>query len=128
MARTTLTGPQGELVIEREIISVNYLSDIDANWLFTDAHGHRHYCDYEAPDHYPTLRQVTDEVFWCEDCEDEHERTHLECRLCGEMVRPGTTGPGTKFIPGLITATFNGEPVTPERARQIAAEWSVPRG
>lgn len=128
MPKTTLSGPRGELVIEREIIPVHYLSDIDANWTFTDAAGHEHHCEYEAADHYPTLRRVTEGTWWCEDCEDEHESTHLACRLCGETIRPGTTGPGTKYIPGMITATFNGELISRERAEQIAAEWSVPDG
>jgi hypothetical protein len=128
MPKTTLTGPRGELVIEREVIPVNYLSDMDANWTFTDAHGHEHYCDYEAADHYPTLTRVIYETYWCEECEDEHDSARLECRLCGETIRPGTTGPGTKFIPGVITATFNGEEITAERAQQIAAEWSASRG
>lgn len=128
MTRFALSGPQGELVIEREIIPVNYLSDIDANWMFTDAAGHVHHCEYEAADHYPTLRRVTDDTWWCEDCEDEHESTHLECRLCGEVIRPGTTGPGTKYIAGMITCTLDGEPVTREQADQVIAEWRRARG
>jgi hypothetical protein len=123
VARTTLTGSQGELVMEREVIPVNYLSDIDADWRFTDAAGHEHHCEYEAADPYPTLRRVVYETYWCDTCEDEHELERLECRLCGEKVRPGTTGPGTRFIQGVLTCTFNGEPVTEERARELVAGW-----
>lgn len=128
MTRFTLSGQQGELVIEREIIPVNYLSDIDASWKFTDAAGHPHHCEYEAADHYPTLRQVTDEPWWCEDCEDEHESTHLECRQCGEAICPGTTGPGTRYIPSMITCTLNGELITREQADQVIAKWERARG
>ena len=125
MTRTTLSGPQGTLSIEREIIPVHYLSDIDANWRYTDAHGHEHYCDYGAADHYPTLREVLDETYWCGDCGDEHELSHLECRQCGEKIRPGTTGPGVTYIPGMITYTFNGEIITPERAQQLIDGWNA---
>ncbi len=127
MAKTTLTGRMGELVMEREVIPVNYLSDIDAGWRFTDAAGHEHHCEYEAADHDPTLRRVTDDVYWCEDCDDEYEYTVLLCRQCDEEIRPGTTGPGTRFIQGLLTCTLNGEVITEERARELVAEWS-PRG
>lgn len=123
MAKTTLSGKQGVLEVEREVVPVNYLSDLDANWKFTDAAGHEHYCEYDARDHYPTLIRVTDETYWCESCDDEHELEHQECRQCGEHIRPGATGPGTKFIPGLITYTFNGEIITAEQAREIVAEW-----
>lgn len=128
MARFTLSGRQGELAVEREMIPVHYLSDIDAAWTFTDAHGHAHYCEYEAADHYPTLRLVIDDTWWCEDCAGEHEDTHQECRQCGETIRPGITGPGTRHIAGLITCTLNGEPVTQEQAEQIIAEWERARG
>lgn len=128
MTRVSLTGPQGELVIEREVIQVSYLSDIDASWTFTDAAGHRHYCDYDAADHYPTLILVTDETYWCETCQDEHELTHLGCRQCGETIRPGTTGPGIRYIPGMMTCTLDGEVISPERAQEIAMEWSAARG
>jgi hypothetical protein len=123
MAKTTLSGRAGVLEVEREVIPVHYLSDIDAGWRFTDAAGHEHHCEYEAPDHYPTLVRVTDETYWCDTCGDEHELDHLECRQCGERIRPGTTGPGTKFIQGLITYTLDGEPITEERARELIAEW-----
>jgi hypothetical protein len=127
MARTSLSGSQGELVIEREVIPVHYLSDIDANWTFTDAAGHRHYCEYEAADHYPTLARVQDETYWCETCGDKHEVAHLECRQCGERITPGTAGPGTRYIPGMITCTFNGEVISLERATEIAAGWETAR-
>jgi hypothetical protein len=128
MTRTSVSGPRGELIIEREVIPVHYLSDIDAGWTFTDGHGHAHHCEYEAADHYPTLTLVTDGTYWCADCEDEHELSHLECRQCGEEIRPGITGPGVKYIQGAVTCTFNGEPVTQEQARQIAAELAARHG
>lgn len=128
MTRTTLSGPQGTLSVEREVIPVSYLTDIDADWRYTDAHGHRHHCEYEAADHYPTLRRVVYEMYWCDDCEDEHELSRLECRQCGEVITPGMTGPGTKFIAGLITYTLNGEEITPERAQQIIEQWRPGHG
>jgi hypothetical protein len=127
MTRVTMTGNKGTLDVQREVIPVHYLSDIDANWRFTDAAGHAHHCEYTASDHYPTLIRVTDETYWCGDCDDEHELARLECRQCGEHVTPGITGPGTKFLQGAVTYRFNGEVVSEERAREIIAEWN-PRG
>lgn len=127
LARTTLTGPRGELVMDRQVVPVHYLSDIDATWTFTDAAGHPHHCEYEAADHYPTLTVVLDARWWCGDCEDEHEDLHRECRQCGEEITPGRTGPGTKYIQGLLTCTLDGEPVSEEQAMALVAEWT-PRG
>lgn len=123
MARTTLTGPGGTLELNREVIPVHYMSDIDAAWTFTDTAGHRHHCAYDAADHYPTLRTVLDGRWWCGDCDDEHEDSHLECRQCGQAITPGMTGPGTKFIAGLTTYTLDGEEITEEQAMALAAEW-----
>jgi hypothetical protein len=125
MAKTVLSGSRGVLEIEREMIAVHYLSDIDAHWTYTDAAGHRHHCEYEAADHYPTLIRVTDEAYWCGSCNDEHEEAHLACRQCAEQVVPGSTGPGVKYIPGLTVCTFNGEPVSLARAQEIAAGWQA---
>jgi hypothetical protein len=123
MARTTLTGPRGTLDVQREMTPVHYVSDLDANWRFTDAAGHPHRCEYDAADNYPTLLLVVEETYWCETCCDEHQAVHRECRQCGETVTPGTTGPGTRYIAGLTTYTFNGEEITPEKAQEIIAEW-----
>lgn len=125
MARTTLTGSRGTLEVNREAIPVHYMSDIDGNWRFTDAAGHVHHCEYAAPDHYPTLITVLDASWWCEDCHDEHDDTHLECRQCGQEIQPGMTGPGIRYIAGLTTYTLDGEEITEERAMALVAEWKT---
>jgi hypothetical protein len=116
------------LSIERAMIPVHYMTDIDGSWRFTDAAGHPHHCAYDAADHYPTLTLVTAtrETYWCSDCEDEHEHedAHLECRQCHEVVRPGMTGPGVKYISGQVTCTLDGEIISEEQARALAAEWT----
>lgn len=124
MSEAFVTGPDGRtLRVISDMIRVDYISDISATWKFTDAAGHGHRCDYDAADHYPTLREVSGRTWWCDDCQDEHEDAHLECRLCGETIRPGMTGPGTKWLPGRTEYLLDGEPVTPERAREIAGQW-----
>lgn len=128
MTRATLSGPRGELVFEREVIPVHYMNDIDGDWRFTDAAGHRHHCEYRGADHYPTLARVVYHTGWDEDCGEEYELTHLECRQCGEEVTPGMTGPGTKFIQGVLTCTLDGEYITEERAMALAAKWRTARG
>jgi hypothetical protein len=120
MSESAITGPDGRtLRVISDMIRIDYLSDINADWKFTDAAGHEHHCDYDAADRYPTLREVWDGTWWCDDCRDEHEDTHLECRQCGEHIRPGMTGPGTKWVPGLTECLIDGEPVTPEQAREF---------
>jgi hypothetical protein len=120
VSRTEITDSGGRtLTVAREDIRVDYLSDIDASWKFTDAAGHAHRCDYDAADHYPTLRLVWDETYWCEACRDEHEVAHRECRLCGEVIVPGTTGPGTKWLRGTAGYFIDGEPATQEQAREF---------
>jgi hypothetical protein len=111
-----------ELRTERELTAVHYEHDLDAGWRFTDAAGHRHHCEYEAADHYPTLRRVTDRVYWCEGCCDEHDDSHLECRQCGEHVVPGITGPGVMHIWGPVTYYLDGEPVSAEQAEAFIAQ------
>jgi hypothetical protein len=116
------------LTVTNESHRVDYLSDIDANWVFTDGAGHVHRCDYDAADHYPTLRAVPEGPYWCEGCRDEHEDTHLECRRCGEVIRPGMTGPGTKWLPGPAEYLIDGVPVSQEQAAEFVAQARRGRG
>lgn len=66
----------------------------DKRWTYIDAAGHQHrYTDDSkvgyAGGHYPTLKWVVDETYWCADCNDEHEDGHTECVMCGEHISPG---------------------------------------
>jgi hypothetical protein len=108
------------LSVVSDPVEIHYLSDIDAAWRFTDAAGHRHRCEYDAAEHWPTLREIADQTWWCDDCRDEHTDTHWECRLCGEHIRPGMTGPGTKLLPGPVTYYIGGEIATADEARAFA--------
>jgi hypothetical protein len=123
MPSARISGQRGTLEMNREVIPVHYMSDIDPSWTHTDKAGHRHHCEYDAPDHYPTLILVTDCTYWCESCHDEHDDSHLECRQCGEEIRPGMTGPGVRYIAGLVTYTLDGQEISEERARELIAEW-----
>jgi hypothetical protein len=120
--------PGGELVITRELVEVHYLSDQDHGWKFTDAAGHHHAWaagggEWPSPANYPTLKIVVDEIYWCGDCRDEHTHEHLECVQCGERIYPGTTGPGTIYVDGPVTITYNGEEISQEQADQLIAEY-----
>jgi hypothetical protein len=126
MATSTLSTSDGILRVEREMTPVHYESDMDRNWRFTDSHGHEHRCEYEAADHYPTLRYVVDE--WCyrdhglfggSDPDGHPAAGHYECRQCGETVSPGVTGPGTTMIAGLVTYYLDDQPVSRERAEEF---------
>lgn len=98
------------------------LPQSDPKWTFTDAAGHPH--AYGNQDRrYPTLVTKSGEPYWCGDCDDEHVDQWYECAQCGETIRPGTridTSP--RQIPGLRTATIDGEPVTGEQAEAFIAQ------
>lgn len=123
MNTTELTGDFGTLTIETDMIDVTTgLPGPDKAWRFTDANGHEHYWSADA--YYPTLKVVVDRVWWCSDCNDEHEDDHLECKLCGEVIVPGTVGPSPfrTFAPGPRSAFLNGEPISPERADDLIGQ------
>lgn len=70
----------------------------DPAWVFVDAQGHEHRWDGPL---VTNSRWVVDEVYWCEDCRDEHERGHTECSICGEEFEPGTHyDEGPHYFPG----------------------------
>lgn len=127
MSTSIFTGDFGELRVETEMIDVTSgLPRPDENWTYTDQHGHEHRYD----DGYPTLIQVVDETYWCPDCNDEHEKTHLECRECGEHINPGLRGPSMfrEFIPGPRSYYLNDEPISEQRFREIAAQYEQADG
>jgi hypothetical protein len=118
VSESTVTGEFGVLRVERDMIDVTSgLPRPDEAWRYTDRQGHGHYWR----DGYPTLRTVLGGPYWCEDCHDEHQDSHLECPLCSETVQPGMVGPSPfrEFIPGLTSYYLNDEPITEERAREI---------
>jgi|HubBroStandDraft_2_1064218.scaffolds.fasta_scaffold54488_6 hypothetical protein len=137
MVSSRIRVPEGELRIEREVIPVHYQSDVDRRWRFTDAAGHEHAYAEDFPGsfgdrlrddrarHYPTLRPLYEAAGYCGRCNDYHDDRDIivryECPLCGETIRPGTTGPGTIYIPGMISAYLNDQPISQEEAERIIA-------
>lgn len=122
MSEFTFTGDFGELHMEREMIDVTSNGPRpDPNWAYTDEQGHEH--RYVKGQGWPTLVTVVDDVYWCEDCNDEHEDTHLACTICGEEISPGMLPPSLyrKFIPGRTSAWLNGEPISKERYEELVA-------
>jgi hypothetical protein len=119
MPTMTLNSPLGELTIETEMVDVtSNLPRPDKNWRFTDENGHEHY--WQDND-WPTLVTVVDETYWCEDCGDDHQNTHLACAICGVTVEPGMVRPPghREFVPGRKAYYLDGEPITEERANEI---------
>jgi hypothetical protein len=57
------------------------------------------------------------------------ELTHLECKLCGERVKPGYTADDTpQYIQGIRRCTINGVSVSKEefeRRLKAATEGSI---
>lgn len=84
------------------------LPEPDPDWRYVDAQGHEH----TYSDGYPTLVEVEDWPAGVDvDGFDYPAGTRLECRLCGEEVRPGLRGPTgfREYIAGPVT----GELVVP---------------
>lgn len=111
--------------IERDLMEVTSLRRPDVRWRFVDAQGHEHrwYLEgapatyYAATCHYdtPTLIWVKDgEEYW-EDDDEPHDVGHLECKQCGEPVKPGYTADDHKqYVPGLLRCYINGVSVSKE--------------
>lgn len=76
--------------VTRDLLDVTSLMpEPDPAWRMNDAAGHRHY--YRSPRNpYPSLRYVIDAWGMDEDGERFVRDAHMECRICGEHVRPGT--------------------------------------
>jgi hypothetical protein len=122
VARFTVT-PGPNLEVRRERVEVTTaLPQPDPRWSYTDAHGHDHaYGTQDDP--YPTLARRYSETYWCEECDDEHQDTWLECLRCGEMIEPGTvvdTSP--RWVPGPKEYVLDGKPISPEEGERILAE------
>lgn len=130
---TSTQGNFSDLRIEVEQVEVtSNLPQPDKNWRYTDQQGHEHYYSVEGHVHssrYPTLREVVDRSYWCGDCEDEHEDTHLECKVCGETIVPGMVEPSgfREFAPGRRQAYLNGVPISGERAEEIMGQMKAAR-
>lgn len=121
MDELTASTPYGELRVETEMIDVTSgLPRPSKSWTYTDQQGHQHRYD----DGYPTLVTVVERTYWCDECNDEHQDTHLACGLCGEEISPGVVGPSPfrEFAPGRISAYLNDEPISRERYEEIMAE------
>jgi hypothetical protein len=122
----TYQGEFGTLVVEMEFIEITSNSPRpDKGWRHTDAAGHEHHWR----DGYPTLARVVDRVYWCADCGDEHDETHLECPLCHETVEPGMVGPPPyrEFVPGRTSYRLDGRPVSETRAKEIVEAYRASR-
>src|SRR6266699_3417814 len=121
-------GDFGELRIEYDMIDVNTIGGNipDKEWDYTDRQGHRHFYS-DTEDTYPTL-SLRHSTYFCGDCHDEHTDSWYVCRTCGETIQPGTK-PDPKagmkqYVPGLPEFWLNGEPISPERARELLGDQS----
>lgn len=112
----------GNLRMEVDIIEIPYITAPAASWEFTDELGHEHYYSTDPGVPYPTLRVIYGATYWCEDCRDEHRHEHLECKICGEEIRPGVTGPGIERIPGRASYYLDDQPITPDEYARLLSE------
>jgi hypothetical protein len=97
--------------ITQDAIRVPYLpcAEWDPDWRFTDAAGHEHHRAAEKP-RFPTLKKKRTEPGWCDLCDDLHSDTYYRCRLCKEVIEPGTrlTPGGVALIPGMREGSIEG--------------------
>ncbi len=113
-----------------DLIEATSLHRPDTAWVVVDTHGHAHrWCvmdesvgtPIKPAYHYrpdvklgvPTLVWVKDgEEYW-EDDDEPHDVGHLECRQCGEHIKPGyTADTNRQYVPGLRWFCINGESVS----------------
>lgn len=117
-----MKGDQGELTFHTDMIEVTSRGPKpDRNWRHADSNGHEHYW---TSDGYETLERVVDDT-WTDEDGEEIEETHLACKLCGETVVPGTTGPTgfREFAPGRTSYLLDGQRISEERAKEIMAAY-----
>lgn len=127
MAEAGDKEPEITFEIHRDYEEFWNMNAPDERWTFTDAAGHIHrYGSDDDP--YPTLVERSERVEdWDEDGEDaSYNRTWHECRLCGEVIRPGTTE-RMESIPGLIHYWVNGKPVMKDEYDRLFAEFKAAR-
>lgn len=107
------------LTVDTEMIDVTTnLPRPDRDWRFTDVNGHEHYWSENG---WPTLKEVVDDSYWCDDCEEEHEQSHWECAACGVPVPPGMRPPSgfREYAPGLRRYLIDGEEVSEAEAQEF---------
>lgn len=123
-----LSTPVGQLSAYVDMVEVTDLGPKpDRGWTYTDKQGHDHYYDgYPVP--YPTLVDVSDGVYWCEDCRDDHDDGHLECRVCGEHISPGLTGGDMyrRFVPGRRRFELDGVEISEARYVELLNRHQMP--
>lgn len=125
----TMTYNHGGRVLEisTEQIRIDTMApEPDPFWASTDAAGHEHFASLAREDMitYPTLKTVTGEADWCEDCEEPHTDSWFVCRQCGEKIWPGTRTPSSpRYIPGRTEYLIDGEPVSEDEARAFVTAY-----
>lgn len=114
MTVSTFAGSHWTLTFEErgEWVAMG-VTTADDKWRGTDSNGHEHY--YERG--YPTLDLIVDAEHWCDGREglyshDPHmavDESHYECKLCREVVEPGTLPPHHQvYMPGTKSYTLSG--------------------
>ncbi len=103
MVQRLTNGDEVALTIEREMVDVRTSvqpTKIDPDWTWTDPKGHVHDASLKK------AKWVVWNVYWCEDCWDEHEESRLQCIYCGAEIEPRRIPDYSQpdSIPGLTTA------------------------
>lgn len=93
------TTPRPVLTIKQDQLDVTPRDEPDPRWSHRDAAGHEHRWHLEGETAtLPTCIRVQD----AEATEEYPALSHLECRHCGEHVRPGRRAPDCRrYVAGL---------------------------
>lgn len=128
MSSATLNTPEGRLSMHVDVVDVpSLMGGPDHSWTYTDKMGHDHYYDgYPVP--YPTLVEISTGAYWCQDCRDEHDRSHLECRICGEEIQPAMRGgsPFVERVPGRRWFELDGVEISEARFTELLERYYQP--
>lgn len=114
-----------------DLIETTGISRPDTSWKFVDSHGHTHTWHQVMGGPYglqisyytPTLVWVKDGEEWWEYDDEPHAVGHLECKQCGDHVKPGyCADTNRQYMAGLKHFLIDGESVSEHEFRRRLQE------
>jgi hypothetical protein len=126
---TAMNFPRVQIEVDCEVIEMNTMGLIkvdDPDWKFVDKAGHGH---FRKKKDLPTLEWVVTGTQWVGDeyGGDEYEVGEYRCKVCAEVVEPGTKMETPKPIMGPVTVkiTIDGETfqLTESRYAESVEAW-----
>lgn len=76
----------------------------DPTWTYTDKSGHFHFAQQGTRSvTWPTIEWYVDSLYYCNQCEEDHEDGHWVCPLCLETIEPEMISPAghRQFVPSM---------------------------